>query len=84
MSHFQLLILVTFNLIITNASSNLVACPCFLDTYISGHKTVCSEVDLSKPNVCKVTFSYRPINKINFTEFNQGIYIMFFFLFRQL
>ena len=59
------------NLIITNASSNLVICPYMLDTYISDHKTVCVDINLPKPTVNKVTFSYHPINKINFTEFNQ-------------
>ena len=44
-----------------------------LDTYISDHKTVCVDIDLPKPNINKVTFSYRPINKINFTDFNQDI-----------
>ena len=29
------------DLIITNASSNLIICPYMLDTYISDHKTVC-------------------------------------------
>ena len=62
-----------FDLIITNASSNLVTCPFLLDTYISDHKTVCVEIDLPKPYTNKVTFSYRLINKINFTDFNQDM-----------
>ena len=61
------------DLIITNASSYLVICPYILDTYIFHHKTVCVAIDLPKPIVNKVTFSCRPINKINFTEFNQDI-----------
>ena len=61
------------DLIITNASSNLVICPYMLDTYISDHKTVCIDINLLKPTVNKVTFSYRPINKINFIEFNQDL-----------
>ena len=44
-----------------------------LDTYISDHKIVCVDIDLPKPNINKVTFSYRPINKLNFTDFNQDI-----------
>ena len=44
-----------------------------LNTYISDHKTVCVDIDLPKPNINKVTFSYRQINKINFTDFNQAI-----------
>ena len=44
-----------------------------LDTYISDHKKVCADINLPKPRVNKVTFSYRPINKISFTEFNQDI-----------
>ena len=28
-------------------------------------------VDLPKPVISKLTFSYRPINKINFTQFNR-------------
>ena len=67
------------NLIITNASLNLVICPYMLDTsYIFDHKTVCIAVDFSKPTVNKVIFSYRPINKINFTKFNQDISNIFF------
>ena len=61
------------DLIITNASSNLIICPYVLDTYISDHKTVCVDTDLPKPAVNKVTFSCRPISKINFTDFNQDI-----------
>ena len=61
------------DIIITNASLKLVICPYMLDTYISDHKTVCVDFDLPKPTVNKVTFSYRPINKINFTEFKQDI-----------
>ena len=61
------------DLMITNASSNLVTCPFLLDTYISDHKTVCVDIDLPKPNINKVTFSNRPINKINFIDFNQDI-----------
>ena len=76
---FQYIFLPTHNsshildLIITNASSNPVICPYMLDAYISIHKTVCVDIDLPKPTVNKVTFSYRLINKINFTEFNQDI-----------
>ena len=62
------------DLIITNASSNLVTCPFLLGTYISDHKTVCVDIDLPKPNINKVTFSYRPINKINFTDFNPMLF----------
>ena len=61
------------DLIITNALSNLANCSHMLDTYISDHKTVCVDIDLPKPTVNKVTFSYHPINIINFTEFNQDI-----------
>ena len=61
------------DLIITNASSNLIICPYVLDTYISDHKTVCVDIDLLQPTVNKVIFSCRPINKINFTDFNQDI-----------
>ena len=61
------------DLIITNALSNIIICPYLLDTYISDHKTVCVDIDLPKPAVIKVTFSCRPINNINFTDFNQDI-----------
>ena len=61
------------DLIIANASLNLLICPYMLDTFISNHRTACVEIDLPKPTVNKVTFSYRPINKINFTEFNQDM-----------
>ena len=58
------------DLMITNASLNLIICPYMLDTYISDHKTVCVDIDLPKPAVNKVTFSCCLINKINFTDFN--------------
>ena len=61
------------NLIITDASSNLATCQFLLDTCISDHKTVSIDIDLPKPNINKVTFFYCPINKINFTDFNQDI-----------
>ena len=61
------------DLIITNASLNLVICPRMLDAYISGHKTVCADIDLLKQTVNKVTFSYCLSNKINLTEFIQDI-----------
>ena len=50
------------------------------DTYISDHKTACVDIDLPKPAVNKVTFSCRPINKINFTDFNQDISNAFFII----
>ena len=59
-----------FDLIITNASSNLVICLYMLDTFIADHKTVCVDIDLSKQIVNKVTFCYRSINEINFIKFN--------------
>ena len=65
------------DLIITNASSNLIICPCVLDAYISYHKTVRVDIDLPKLVVNKETFSCRPINKITFTDFNQDIYNAF-------
>ena len=46
------------DLIITNASSNLIICPYVLDTYISDHRTVCVDIDLPKLAVNKVTFSW--------------------------
>ena len=66
------------DLFITNASPNLVICPYMLDKCISDHKTVCVDIDLFKSIVNKVTFSYRQINKISFTEFNQDISNAFF------
>ena len=48
-----------------------------LDSYISDHKTVYVDIVLPKPIANKVTFSYRPINKINFTQFNQNIFNAF-------
>ena len=61
------------DLIITNTSSNLVTCPFLLYAYISDQKNLCVDIDLPKPNMNKVTFSSRLINKINFTDFNQDI-----------
>ena len=55
------------------SSSNLIICPFVLDTYISDHKTLGVDIDLPKPAVNQVTFSCRPINKINFTDCNQDI-----------
>ena len=34
-----------------------------LDTYISDQKTVCIDLDLSRPTVYKTTFSYRQLTK---------------------
>ena len=44
----------------------------YIYIYISDHKTVCVDFNLPKPSVYKVTFSYYPINKTNFIEFNQN------------
>ena len=41
--------------------------------HISRIIKLCVDIDLPKPTINKVTFSYYPINKINFTEFNQDI-----------
>ena len=41
--------------------------------HISPIIKLCVDIDLPKPAVSKVTFSYCPINKINFTDFNQDI-----------
>ena len=46
-------------------------------THISLTIKLCVDIDLPKPTVNKVTFSYRPINTINFTEFNQDIFNAF-------
>ena len=43
------------------------------DMYISDHKTICIDLDLSKPTVHKTTFSCRQLKKIHVFEFNKDI-----------
>ena len=53
----------TIDLVITNASSKFIIRPFMLDTYVSDHKTICIDFDLSKPTVHKTTFSCRQFKK---------------------
>ena len=55
--------------IITNASSKLA----ILDTCISDHKTVYINLDIQKPVARKSSFKFRPLKKINFSDFNNDI-----------
>ena len=72
---FQLLILVIYilDLIITNASLKLVISPKLCDTYISDDKTVYIDLDIQKPIAQKSFSTFRPLNKINFTDFSNDI-----------
>ena len=53
----------TIDLVITNASSKFIIRPFMLDTYVSDHKTICIDFELSKPTVHKTTFSCRQFKK---------------------
>ena len=48
-----------------------------LDTYISDHKTICIDLDLSKPTVHKTTFSCHQLKKIGISKFNKDIVAAF-------
>ena len=61
------------DLIITNASSKLAIYPNSIDTCISDQKTVYIDLDIQKPVAEKSLFTFRPSNKINFTDFNNDI-----------
>ena len=65
------------DLIITNDSSKLNINPFYIDTCISDYKTICIDLNLPKSHIKKKTFSYRQINNINFTQFNQDISVAF-------
>ena len=61
------------DLIITNASSKLAIYPNLIDNCISDHKTIYIDLDIQKPVAQKWPFTFRPLNKINFTDFNNDI-----------
>ena len=61
------------DLIITNATSKLAIYSNLIDTCISNHKTVYIDFDIQKPVAQKSSFTFRPLNKINFTDFNNDI-----------
>ena len=61
------------HLIITNASSKLAICPNITNTCISDHKAVYIDLDIQKPVAQKSSFTFRPLNKSNFTDFNNDI-----------
>ena len=67
----------TIDLVITNASSKFKICPFILDTYISGHKTICIDLDILKPTVHKTTFFCGQVKKIDISEFNKDILAAF-------
>ena len=57
----------------TNASSKLAIYPSLVDTYISDHKTIYIDLDIPKPVAKKFSFTFRHLNKITFTDFNNDI-----------
>ena len=61
------------DLIITNASSKLAIYPNLIDACISDQKTVHIDLDIQKPLAQKSSFTFRPLNKNNFTDFNKDI-----------
>ena len=61
------------DLIITNAPSKLAIYLNLIDTCISNHKTVYIDLDIQKLVARKLSFSFRPLNKINLTDFNNDI-----------
>ena len=65
------------DLIITNDLFKLNIHPFYSDSCISDHKTICGDLNLPKPHIKEKTFSYRRINNINFTQFNQDISVTF-------
>ena len=61
------------HVIITNASSKLAIYPNLIESCISDHKTVYVDLDIQKPVAQKSYFTFHPLNKINFTDFNNDI-----------
>ena len=59
--------------IIINASSKLAIYPNLIDTCISDRKTVYIDLDIQTPAAQKFSFTFRPLNEINFTDFNSDI-----------
>ena len=62
--------------IITNASSKLAIYPNLIDICISDYKTVYIDLDIQKPVAQKSSFTFRPLNNINF-RFNNDIITAF-------
>ena len=56
-----------------NTSSKLTINSNLIDTYISDHKTVNIDLDILKPVAQKSSFTFRPLNKIYFTDLNNNI-----------
>ena len=61
------------DLIITNALSKIAINYNLIDTCISDHKTTYIDLDIIKSVAQKSSFTFRPLNKINFTDFNNDI-----------
>ena len=61
------------DLIITNVSSKLAIYPNLIDTCIFDHKIVYIDLDIQKPVAQKSSITFRPLNKINLTVFNNDI-----------
>ena len=65
------------HLLITKASFKLAIYPNLIDTCISDHKTVYIDLDFQKPVAQKSSFTFRPLSKINFADFNNDIITAF-------
>ena len=61
------------DLIIPNASSKQTISPKLVDTCISDLKAVYNDLDFPKSVAQKSSFTFRPLNKINFTDFDNDI-----------
>ena len=61
------------DLITTNTSFKLAIYPNLIDTCISNHKTVYIDLNIQIPVAQKLSFTFRPLNKINFTDFYNDI-----------
>ena len=56
-----------------NASFKLVMYLNLVGTYISDHLTAYIDLDIQKPIAQKFSFTFRPLNKISFTDFKNDI-----------
>ena len=65
------------NLIMKNASSKLAIYLNLIDTCISYHRTVYIDLDIQKPVAQKSSFTFRSLNKINFTDFKMILLLPF-------
>ena len=62
----------------SSASSKLAIYPNLIDKCISDHKTVYIDLKIRKPLAQKSSFTFRSLNKINFTDFNITLLLLSF------